>query len=70
MTLQDRSIADRAELSAVERRRIVSLKEAARLMGVSVDTLLRAARKTGHPRIIQMSPRRVGCRLGEVLGLD
>jgi hypothetical protein len=70
MTVQERSIEDRAELSAIERRRVVSLQEAARLLGVSVDTLKRSAQRTGKPEIIHISTRRRGCRLGEVLGLD
>lgn len=71
MAVQKSNItADRAELSAIERRRIVSLREAARLKGVSVDTLKRTAQKTGEPKIIHISARRRGCRLGEVLGLD
>jgi DNA invertase Pin-like site-specific DNA recombinase len=55
------------ELSALERRRIVSLSEAARLRGISVDTLRRQIQRTGKPQIIQLSPRRVGVRLGEAL---
>jgi predicted transcriptional regulator of viral defense system len=37
---------DQLKLSAVERRRIISIGEAARLRGVSKDTLKRQALKT------------------------
>lgn len=61
---------DKIELSAVERRRIISIKEAARLRGVHPDTLRRESQRTGKPRIVRISARRVGCILGEVLGED
>lgn len=57
-------------LSAIDRRRIISLKEAARLRGVSVDTLKRESAKTGKPEIVRLSARRRGCRLGEILGVE
>jgi hypothetical protein len=57
------------ELSAVERRRKISLEEAARLRGVSVDTLIRQNRATGKPKIYQLSKRRRGCELGEIIDL-
>jgi predicted DNA-binding transcriptional regulator AlpA len=58
---------DQLELSAIERRRVISIKEAARLRGVSTDTLKRQAVKTGKPKIIRISERRIGFRLGEIL---
>jgi hypothetical protein len=61
---------DELELSAVERRRIISIGEAARLRGVSKDTLKRQALKTGKPKIVRVSERRIGFRLGEILGED
>lgn len=49
-----------------EGHRIVSLKEAARLRGVSVDTL-----KRNHAdKIIRLSQRRVGMRVRDALALD
>jgi hypothetical protein len=56
------TVALSAEL---ERKRIVSLKEAAHLRGVSVDTL---KRQYSH-KILQLSPRRKGMRIGDALGL-
>lgn len=50
--------------------RIVSLREAARLRSVSVDTLRRNAARGLKPRIIELSPRRRGCRLREVLQVN
>jgi hypothetical protein len=51
-----------------ELNRIVSLPEAARLRGVSVDTLKR------HPRlarkIIRVSPRRLGMRVRDAIAAD
>jgi hypothetical protein len=48
-------------LSAIELERIVSLREAARLRGVSVDTI-----KRNHPtKIIRLSQRRLDAALAE-----
>jgi hypothetical protein len=47
----------------IELQRIISLQEAARLKGVSIDTLKRHNRQ----KIIQLSPRRLGMRLCDVL---
>jgi hypothetical protein len=49
----------------VELQRIVDLKEAARLSGLSIDTI-----KRRHPdKIIALSPRRRGMRVGIALSL-
>ena len=50
----------------LESRRIVSLQEAARLRGVSVDTL---KRRYSH-KILQLSPRRKGMRIGDALAAE
>jgi hypothetical protein len=55
-----------AELPLVERLRIVPLAEAARLAGISQDGLLRHHRD----KLIKLSPRRIGMRLGDALMLD
>jgi predicted DNA-binding transcriptional regulator AlpA len=47
--------------------RIVSEAEAAKLRGVSPDTLKRAALRGEGPERLRLSPRRVGYRLREVL---
>jgi hypothetical protein len=53
--------------SWVEQKRVISEKEAARLLGISPDTLRRmAARGEGPPRL-RPSPGRVGYRLGDCL---
>ena len=50
-------------LSAIELARIVSLAEAARIIGISEDGIRRH-----HSHLIRrMSPRRVGIRLGDLL---
>jgi hypothetical protein len=46
-------------------QQIVPLKEAARLRGVSEDTLVR----TDPEKIIKLSPRRSGMRVGDALML-
>jgi hypothetical protein len=53
------------ELSPIELHRIVSMEEAARVSGVSDDTL----RRHHRDKIVRMSPRRIGMRLGDALGL-
>jgi hypothetical protein len=53
-------------LPAVERLRIVSLAEAARLAGCSEDNL----RRHHSAKLIRLSPRRLGMRLGHALMLD
>jgi hypothetical protein len=54
-----------ADLPTVERLRIVTLLEAARLSGISEDGL-----KRHHgEKIIRLSPRRVGMRLADALML-
>jgi hypothetical protein len=55
-----------ADLPLVERLRIVSLAEAARLSGLSQDGLLRHHRD----KIIKLSPRRLGMRQGDALMLN
>jgi len=50
-------------LSRLERKRIVPLQEASRLMGASVDTIMRR-----HPdKVIDISPRRKGMRVEDAL---
>jgi hypothetical protein len=53
-------------LSKVERERIASIQEAARLRGVSPDTL----KRTDADKIIQVGPRRLGMRVRDALMLD
>jgi hypothetical protein len=48
---------------AVEMQRVVSLAEAARLRGVSIDTL----KRTQRDKIIRLSPRRLGMRVFDAL---
>jgi hypothetical protein len=55
-----------SSLGKIERERIAPLTEAARLRGVSVDTLLR----TDREKIIQLGPRRRGMRVKHALMLD
>ena len=50
----------------LESERIVSLKEAAQLRGVSVDTL----KRNDRDKIIKLSKRRLGVKLKDVLQLD
>jgi hypothetical protein len=54
------------ELSPLELERIVSISEAARLRGVSPDTI----RRHDRDKFIQLSPRRLGMRLRDVLAID
>jgi hypothetical protein len=54
-----------AGLTPIERLRIVTLVEAARLSGVSKDTLLRHHRD----KLVRLSPRRLGIRVGDALML-
>jgi hypothetical protein len=49
----------------VELQRIVSMEEAARLSGMSIDTLKRRHAE----QIIKLSPRRLGMRLRDALRL-
>jgi hypothetical protein len=55
-----------ADLPLVECLRIVPLAEAARLSGISEDGL----RRHYSDKLIKMSPRRVGMRLGDALMLN
>ena len=57
-----------SKLSAIELNRIVSPREAARLLGLSVDTLRREERRGVLTRI-QVSRRCIGYRLRDVLKL-
>ena len=50
---------------ALEGERIIGLREAAEIAGVSTDTL---RRRYGH-LVIRLSPRRVGIRLRDVLSI-
>jgi hypothetical protein len=52
-------------LAGVEGERIISLTEASRLAGVSIDTIKR--RHGG--KIVRMSTKRIGMRLRDVLTL-
>jgi hypothetical protein len=55
-----------SDLPLIERLRIISLPEAARLAGCSVDNL-----KRHHAdRLIRLSPRRLGMRLQDALMLN
>jgi hypothetical protein len=54
-----------AELSFIELHRIVDLKEAVRLSGMSLDTL----KRRHADKIIQLSPRRRGMRVRDALQL-
>jgi len=51
------------QLPLVERLRIISLGEAARLAGISEDGL----RRHHSEKLIRLSPRRVGMRQGDAL---
>jgi hypothetical protein len=55
-----------AELSSLEQKRIASLQEASRLSSVSVDTL----KREHSDKIIRLSPRRLGMRVGDALMLN
>ena len=57
--------SDLPQLSPIELNRIVSLKEAAKLAGVSEDTL----RRKHSDKILQVSERRQGMRTGHALML-
>jgi predicted DNA-binding transcriptional regulator AlpA len=52
-----------------DRNRIVDEREAAWRRGVSRDTLRRLTARTGRPRRIQLSERRFGYLLSEILDL-
>jgi hypothetical protein len=56
-------LSDDLELSPLNLERIVPLAEAARLMGVSEDTI----RRHNGDKIIQLSPRRQGMRVRDAL---
>jgi hypothetical protein len=49
--------------SEIELQQIISLKEAAKLQGSSVDTI----RRRQSDKIIRVSPRRVGMRVRDAL---
>jgi hypothetical protein len=53
------------DLSKLERLRIVTMAEAARLAGLSEDSL----RRHHGPKIIKLSPRRDGMRVEDALML-
>jgi hypothetical protein len=53
-------------LTQIELERIAPLAEAARLRGVSVDTLLR----TDSDKVLQLGPRRRGMRVKDALMLE
>jgi hypothetical protein len=59
-------MSDDAPLTQLERERIASLSEAARLRGVSEDSLKRNDRN----KILQLGPRRLGMRVKHALMLD
>jgi hypothetical protein len=54
------------EFTDLESQRIVSLQEAARLKGVSVDTLTRNFRS----KLVKRGTCRLGMRLGDALNSD
>jgi hypothetical protein len=54
------------DLPLVERLRIVSLAEASRLSGISIDGI----RRHHAEKLIRLSPRRLGIRLGDALLLN
>src|SRR5262249_62274424 len=56
---------DHARLTAIELQRVASLSEAARLAGVSVDTLQRHH----ADKILRLSPRRLGMRVRDALSI-
>jgi hypothetical protein len=56
---------DHTKLTATELQRVASLTEAARLAGVSKDTLQRHH----ADKILQLSPRRLGMRVRDALSL-
>jgi len=51
------------EINWIELQRIVDLKEASRLSGMSVDTIKRNHRE----KILELSPRRLGMRVRDAL---
>jgi hypothetical protein len=53
------------ELSAIELHRIAKLQEAARLSGMSIDTI----KRRHADKIIRLSPRRLGMRVRDALML-
>lgn len=56
-------------LTFLELERILSEQDAAYLLGISPDTLRRKSLRDGKPRRIQISPRRIGYKLNELLAL-
>lgn len=52
-------------MTDIELDRIVTLKQAAELMGVSIQTL----RRTHRDKFIRLSPRRLGMRMRDALFL-
>jgi predicted DNA-binding transcriptional regulator AlpA len=58
---------EKHELSAIERRRVITIDEAARLTGLHPDTLLRRAKQRKAPAVVRLSLKRIGMRLGEVI---
>jgi len=60
------SLSTEHTLTQIELERIAPLAEAARLRGVSIETLLR----TDRDRIIQLAPRRFGMRVKDALLLS
>lgn len=59
-------VDDLPSVSPIELRRVVDLDEAARLTGLSKDTLKRHHRD----KIRKLSPRRLGMRVGDALALQ
>lgn len=54
-------------LALISNERVVSIREAAEISGISTSTLKRRL-KAGELRLIRMSPRRVGIRLSVLHG--
>ena len=57
---------DNPTLSKLERERIAPLSEAARLRGVSEDSL----KRNDKTKILQLGPRRLGMRVKDALMLE
>jgi hypothetical protein len=54
-----------AALSALEKLKVVTLPEAAAVTSLSTDTL----KREHSDKILQLSPRRLGMRLGDALAI-
>jgi hypothetical protein len=50
----------------IETQRVITLVEASRMLSISVDTI----KRRHADKIVRLSPRRCGMRLGDVLNLS